>query len=184
MSITVEFDDREVLDVLRRVMERFTPAGMRPAMKEIGEALAASTKQRFSTSVAPGGSPWPALKPGTVLARYQKMMGQLGRSHFKKDGSLSARGTGAAARIGAASVKPLVDTGQLSRSIAYQITDGGAGVAIGTNRFAGEWRGGAAVHQFGSRDGHIPARPFLGLSPQDKRTVLDILTELFQAGNR
>ena len=36
MSITVEFDDREVLDVLRRVMERFTPAGMRPAMKEIG----------------------------------------------------------------------------------------------------------------------------------------------------
>ena len=71
--------------------------------------------------------------------------------------------------------KPLVDTGMLADTIRYQLTPGGNGVEIGTNRFAGEWEGGAAVHQFGSRDGNIPARPFLGLSADDEREVLDIL---------
>ncbi|MDR1423476.1 MAG: phage virion morphogenesis protein [Azoarcus sp.] len=181
MSIDVEFDNEQVLEVLRRVMARFTPAGMRPAMKEIGEALAASTKQRFDTSAAPDGSPWPALKPGTVLARYRKMMGGLGRSHFKKDSGLTKRGVVTEARVGAASEKPLVKSNPgttLRDTIHYQITDGGAGVAIGTNRFAGEWEGGAAVHQFGSRNGRIPARSFLGLSEEDDRTVLDILKEM------
>jgi phage gpG-like protein len=31
------------------------------------------------------------------------------------------------------------------------------------------------VHQFGSRNGKIPARPFLGLSRDDEIEVLDIL---------
>jgi len=31
------------------------------------------------------------------------------------------------------------------------------------------------VHQFGSRDGRIPARPFLGLSSQDEAEVIGIL---------
>jgi len=51
---------------------------------------------------------------------------------------------------------------------------------IGTNRFADEWDGGAAVHQFGSKDGRIPARPFLGLSNSDERMVLDILNGFIQ----
>ncbi|MDR1349238.1 MAG: phage virion morphogenesis protein [Zoogloeaceae bacterium] len=61
----------------------------------------------------------------------------------------------------------------LRRSIRYQITDGGASVEVGTNRTFNEGKGvGAEVHQFGSRDGRIPARPFLGLSAADKTTVL------------
>lgn len=49
------------------------------------------------------------------------------------------------------------------------------GVEIGTNRFAGEWTGGAAVHQFGSKNGRIPARPFLGISAADRSTILSTL---------
>ena len=180
-SITFSIADKTVLTTLARIAERFTPAGMRPVMKEIGEELAESTRRRFETGTGPDGHRWSPLKPGTVLARYQKMMGELRESHFKKDGSLSKRGTQAKTRIDAASAKPLIDTGELSKTFRYQITDGGAGVEIGTNRTFHEGSGvGAEVHQFGTWDGRIPARPFMGLSAQDKTTVLGILNRFLE----
>lgn len=48
---------------------------------------------------------------------------------------------------------------------------------VGTNRFAGEWTGGAAVHQFGSRNGRIQARPFLGLSDEDAQQIEDAVAD-------
>jgi phage virion morphogenesis protein len=173
-SISVSLNDRTVLAALDRIAKSFTPARMRPVMKDIGEELAESTRQRFNTATSPDGTPWAPLKPRTVLARYQKMMGGLGKSSFKKDGSLSKRGEAAQARIGTASQRPLIDTGELSRTIRSQVTDGGAGVEIGTNRTFSKGVG-TEVHQFGTRNGRIPARPFLGLSDHDRTTVLDIL---------
>jgi phage gpG-like protein len=179
-SFSVVVENRQVLDVLRQLTQRMSPAGLRPAMLEIGEDLAESTKRRFATATAPDGSAWAPLKEGTVLARYQKMMGGLGKSHYKKDGTLNKKGQTAGAAIQSASAKPLIDTGQLAHSIRYQPIDGGAGVEVGTNRFADAWEGGAAVHQFGSEKAHIPARPFLGLSRADETTVLDILQTFLQ----
>jgi len=69
--------------------------------------------------------------------------------------------------------RPLVDTGQLAHTIRWQPITGG--VAVGTDRFADLFENGAAVHQFGSRDGTIPARPFLGLSNDDRTTILAIV---------
>jgi phage gpG-like protein len=175
-SITFSISDKTVLAALDRIVASFTPGGMRPVMKEIGEELAESARRHFDAAIGPDGKPWPGLKPGTVLTRYRKMIGDLGQSHFRKDGSLSRRGMEARTRIGVASAKPLIDTGELSRTLRYQITDGGAGVEIGTNRTFSKTKGvGAEVHQFGTRDGRIPARPFLGLSASDKTTVLEIL---------
>jgi phage gpG-like protein len=175
-------DDRHVLDVLARLAVCTSPAGLRPAMKEIGEELAESTRQRFKFAVAPDGTPWSPLKPGTVLARYRKMMGE-SSGNYKKDGSLSKRGQIRSAGYLAAAKNPLRATGELARGIRSQITDGGASVEIGTNRTFSESKGvGAEVHQFGTRT--IPARPFLGLSERDKTTVLDILNELLQEAIR
>lgn len=136
---------------------------MRPAFAAIGEALTESTKRRFSTSLAPDGQPWAPNAPATILARLAEVKGTVG-----KRGKLTKKG---AAVVMAK--KPLVDTELLQDTITWQADDTGA--EVGTNRFAGEWEGGAAVHQFGSDDGTIPARPFLGLSSDDETTVLDIL---------
>ena len=165
-SISLTIDNREVLEALSQLMERFTPSGMAPVMQEIGEVLAESTQQRFSTSTAPDGSRWPALAESTVLARLAK----IGGAYSKKTGKLTKKGS-----LAKSGMKPLVATGILQDTIRYQIISGGAGVEIGTNRFAGEWEAGAAVHQFGSRNGKIPARPFLGLSASDEAEVLDII---------
>ncbi|MDV7402390.1 phage virion morphogenesis protein, partial [Arthrospira platensis SPKY1] len=92
-------------------------------------------------------------------------LGMLRSKDLRKDGRVSKT---AAPRL--ATKKPLVASGLLAEQIRWQLLPGG-GVAIGTNRFAGAWPGGAAVHQFGSRDGRIPARPFLGLSSADRSAI-------------
>ncbi len=137
-----------------------------PAMLSIGELLTESTKQRFTTGTAPDGSRWAPNAPATVLGALAKISG----AYSKRTGKLTKKGS-----IVAAGKRPLVDSGLLQDTIGYQLIDGGNGVEVGTNRFAGEWEGGAAVHQFGSRDGKIPDRPFLGISPDDESDILDIL---------
>ncbi|MCC4116357.1 phage virion morphogenesis protein [Aromatoleum toluclasticum] len=162
-SITIEFDSAPVRDALNRLLATLGADGMAPAMKEIGEVLQESTKQRFATSTAPDGTRWAP----NAQATFDSYLNRDGKN-FRKDGRLGAKG---AAR--AMNKKPLVDSGRLADSIVWQLVPGG--VEVGTNRFAGEWDGGAAVHQFGNRKGTIPARPFLGVSAEDEVQVLEIV---------
>jgi phage gpG-like protein len=179
-SITVTVDDKTVLDVLRRITQRFTADGLRPAMKEIGEELAESTTRRFTTLTGPDGKPWRALEEGTILARYRALLGKSRATRKKKGKNAGQQKVTAAVHP---FLRPLDVTGELRRSIRYQVTDGGASVSIGTNRTFSEDKGvGAEVHQFGTKT--IPARPFLGLSQNDKTTVLDILNELIHRATR
>jgi phage gpG-like protein len=185
-AITVRFDDTEVIARLQQIARKFD--NMAPAMRAIGEILSESTKERFATSTAPDGSQWKPNAPATILAMLAKISGNYAaytnlktrkegrvrvgdkKGYFDKTGKVTQK---TAQRL--AAKKPLVDTGILADTIRYQVGSDGNSVAIGTNRFAGEWSGGAAVHQFGSKDGHIRARPFLGISAGDRSEVLAIL---------
>ncbi len=149
--ISIDLDDREVVAALERLRGRAGESGLRPALALIGEHLAETTKQRFAVGRGPDGVKWKDNAPST-LARLLK------------------QGRGAGKR-------PLIDSGELAHTIRWQFIDGG--VAVGTDRFSGLFDGGAAVHQFGSRDGKIPARPFLGISNDDRRAILAIVEAHF-----
>lgn len=184
-AITVRFESAPVLARLNEIARRFDD--LSPAMKGIGELLGESTKERFTSSSGPDGQKWKQLAPATVLDRLMEMSGHFAaytnvktrkegrvrvgdkKGYFDKGGRVAGKGA-----LAVANMRPLVDTGMLQDTIRYQLPDRNS-VEIGTSRFAGEWEGGAAVHQFGSRDGHIKARPFLGLSASDEKSVLDIL---------
>lgn len=167
-TFTIRFDDAQVLGRLREIAQRVD--NMAPVMASIGELIAESTKQRFSDSVGPEGQRWAANAEATVLARLAQIKGA-----YNKKGKLSAKGMTVAMNK-----KPLVDTGVLQDTIRYQVSSDGRSVAVGTNRFAGEWDGGAAVLHFGDKKGRIPARPFLGLSASDKVSVLAQLDEFLK----
>ncbi|MBP9100484.1 MAG: phage virion morphogenesis protein [Nitrosomonas sp.] len=64
MRIQVDYDDKEVTRMLRRLID----AGInpRPALLEIGEELVDSTKKRFETQTGPDGMPWARNKPSTI----------------------------------------------------------------------------------------------------------------------
>lgn len=161
--ITLELDVAPVIARLDQLLRALGPGGLAAPLAEIGEDLVESTKQRFATSTAPDGSRWAPNSMTTIMGMLEGSAG-----NFRQDGRLSKRG---ATRV--AAKKPLIASGILQDTISYAVA--GDSLFVGTNRFAGEWDGGAAVHQFGSKDGRTPARPFLGVDDADVAKMLDVL---------
>lgn len=72
----------------------------------------------------------------------------------------------------------LVDNGNpgLLESIGNYVS--GNEIRVGTNLIY------AATHQFGSEDGDIPARPYLGLSQPNRVEIEDLVVDLIEEGLR
>lgn len=168
--VTLELDIAPVIARLDQLLRALGPGGLAAPLAEIGEDLVESVKRRFETSTAPDGSRWAPNSMATIMGMLEGSSG-----NFRKDGRLSKRG---ATRV--ASKKPLVASGILQDTISYEVA--GDSLFVGTNRFAGQWDGGAAVHQFGSKDGSIPARPFLGADEQDIERMLDVIEKYLSGG--
>lgn len=124
-----------------------------PLMREWGEILIRSTRERFKKGVDPEGNPW-APNTEATLAR--------------KRGS-----------------KPLIGkTRLLSQAVAYEVQPDG--LAWGSNLiYAAVQQLGAGKGVFGAMAngspipwGTIPARPFLGVSDQDRSDMV-LAAELF-----
>lgn len=145
--ITITLDARTVLDALQQLRARATD--LSPALIEIGERLASTTKVRFDSGTAPDGTPW-RQNSAVTLRRYE-LAGKSGK-------------------------KPLVGaTRNLGTGISWQLR-GKDAVEIGSAEPY------AAMQQFGGTRsawphlwGDIPARPYLGLSDDDERDILDII---------
>lgn len=155
--IRIEIDDGEVRAVLGRLVAACEDPA--PAFALIGEYLVESTQQRFDGQAAPDGTPWPANSEVTIR-RYLAALGRISKK-------LPARGAGK---------KPLEgESGMLRDMIHYTVLPDG--VEVGSPMVY------AAMQQFGGTKaqwphlwGDIPPRPFLGLSDEDKRQVLDIVS--------
>lgn len=113
--------------------------------KNVGEHLINKLGERFKAERAPDGSPWQRLAPATIAARLQKN--------------------------GNAPLTILRVTGRLAGSFNYEAGDDQ--VRIGSAAVQ------AALQHFGGQAGrnnkvNVPARPILGLEPNDPQAILDI----------
>lgn len=167
---TIEIYDRE----LRAALDRLIVAGSDPraAFEEIGDFLVETTTRRFDSSTGPLGERWPQNQPSTLtnyLGCYQGTRA--------KRGGLTKKGADRAA-----GKKYLIrETKSLSSTIAWQLV-GDDALLVGSPM---EY---AAVQQFGAKRGafgktrrgapipwgDIPARPFLGISEDDKGAILAV----------
>ena len=129
-----------------------------PVFQDIGEALVKSTRERFPAGTAPDGTRWRQKQPATLAAYLRRGDGNRPYTLIGPSGRLGKE-------IAALATARQVEIGSaLEYSAVMQF--GAAKGAFGTNK-AGRplpW-------------GDIPARPFLGLSDQDERTILDIVDE-------
>jgi phage virion morphogenesis protein len=117
------------------------------ALDEIGGSQVAETQQRFELERDPQGKRWRGLARSTLEKRSKK--------------------GGTAARI-------LRDDAELYDSIVHRVA--GRGVRWGSNRIY------ARIHQLGGQAGRgrrvrIEPRPFLGLSEEGKREIVEILRD-------
>lgn len=150
----------------------------KPAMRDIGQHLAVTTKQRFVTSTAPDGSRW-APNRQVVLARHLAKT----KGNYKEKGGLTKRG---ATRM--AAKRPLVgETTQLATKIYYRA--GKMFVRVGSPmEYAATQQFGAKKGSFGRNRrgapipwGDIPARPFLGLSGGDWSVIRSIMHDFLES---
>lgn len=135
--------------VINKALNKLLRQGseLNPVLAEIGEYLVDSTKERFDDQQAPNGTPWEELSPLT----------------------LSRKPSGKKILSG--------ESGSLRDNINYQIT--GNTLQVGSNE---EY---AAMQQFGGTTSsrsmfpnqEIPARPFLGVAPFERKEILAILRD-------
>lgn len=173
--ITIQVNDKQVLDVLAALTRR--TQDLRPALREIGEDIAESTKRRFASATAPDGTPWEANSASTLimfgnsLLGHRNKKGERSYAYSKAGGVLSSKGMD---RL--VNKKPLTgETKALQRGINYQV-NGTSSVSIGSPMvYAAMQQFGGTKAQFPHLWGDIPARPFLGLSDPDKTNILEIV---------
>ena len=156
-SIEVTFDDAAVI----RAINQLVDAGkdLTPVMRDIGEHLLNTTRERFKDEQAPDGTPWASLTESTKQ-RKRRNTGKI----LTESGDLRGHGLVYQAR------RDLVEVGS---PLIY----------AGTHQF------GAEAGAFGSMSngapipwGDIPPRPFLGVWTDDEAAILRILTEHLESG--
>ncbi|AFL75395.1 phage virion morphogenesis protein [Thiocystis violascens] len=167
---SVEIDLGDVTERLRALTARV--GAPREALREIGEILQQSTQQRFATETDPSGRRWAENSDVTLL----RALGGRGQSRRRTAGG--GRTLTASGQRALAGKKILTRRGFLGDTIRDQLDADGRGVAVGTNRKYG------AMMQFGGTQaqhphlwGDIPARPFLGISTDDRARILEILDD-------
>lgn len=167
ITIAITVQDEAVTKAINDLIQRM--GNISPVMQAIGDDIVERTKQRFETSIGPDGTPWEPNSPATLDGTARK----LGKSYFKKSGSLNKKG-----KAKLANKRPLIDTGLLHQQIFPTVSGNGLRITAS--------QGYAAIHQFGGQAGRgnkvtIPARPFLpirqdgSLYPQEQVLILDTL---------
>lgn len=176
--ITIKINDREIQQTIKRLAR--AGGDLKPAMQDIGEYLTVSTKKRFAEGQAPDGTPWEPNTAATIAAFARRKKG----SSVRRPGERRPKKRD----LGAAGKKPLIgESRRLSTEINYRAD--ASSVAVGSSLEQ------AAVMQFGAKKGdfgrtkrgaaipfgNIPARPYLGLSDDDKVEIMEILREYLSA---
>jgi phage virion morphogenesis protein len=174
-GVTLEFDNRAALAVMQRAAEAMRDPA--PMLRDMGEYLMLAHDARFATKTAPDGSPWQALSPGylkrkkknrdkiLVLDRYlsNTLRYQVGGDElvFGSNRPYAAiQHFGGEIQIAARSQQAYFRQGK----------DGEVG-----NRFVQKKKSNFAQWvTLGAYTIRIPARPFLGTSPQDDDELLAI----------
>jgi phage virion morphogenesis protein len=166
MTASIEFEDDDVQRMLQRLLS--ATGDMSPALRNIGEILVPSTQSRFETKTGPDGAAWERNSPVTTLRK--------GRDNpLFEHGDLSRQ-------IHDALIGD--DTLEVGSSLPYAVThqfgakmgEFGRYSQIGRVRKygLGTFQGSAGTQKgFPIPWGDIPARPFLGISDDDKASILD-----------
>lgn len=155
-EFAIKVDDRKVIGALNR-LERLG-GNLRGVMGEIASEMLRSTQARFESGIAPNGAAWkPTKRGGRILWQTGRLMRSI---YADVDERAAIIGTGdVRAPWHQFGTKPYTIRAKPGRALF--------------------WRG--APHPVG-RVNHpgLPARPFLGISAQDKQMILEVAADAIE----
>jgi phage virion morphogenesis protein len=165
-QVTIEVHSEPILKALNGMLA--AAEDLTPLLDAIGFLLEESTRQRFTDQVDPEGRPWAPLSPAyraskpknqdLILVLNGYLVGSFRHQAGKDEVRVGTDVAYAAVHQFGASIPPHV------------IRARGAGALF--------WPGAAhPVKQVNFPGAEIPARPFLGVSADDERGILDLANE-------
>lgn len=161
--IRIELNDEVVSAALLRLAEFLTD--MTPAMNDVGRLLVASTKKRIGDGETPDGTAF-APRSKTTTDRYAKLGKSFGnplnQSGDMRNFSISHDYGPDYAEVGSSALQAAV--------MHFGAAQGQFGAHIGKDK-----RGRDHFHSIPWGD--IPARPFLGVSDEDRTGIGEIVEE-------
>jgi len=150
--ITIDLQDADITHALGE-LEKVT-ADLTPALKLIGRKLVESTEERFTDRRAPDGKPW--------LGNSDLTIARKGFDHPLVGGTQDG------------------DTGRRTQMLQHmnhaQIEDNVLLVG-NTMEYSAMQQFGGTKADFPHLWGDIPARPFIGLSDEDRQMVIEQITD-------
>lgn len=169
LKLDYRYDDRQVLRAMRRLQE--VAGNLRPALVNIGELLVRSTEDRFRDQQDPEGSSWAPLSAATLKRKKGNKI--LTESRRLRD-SIVYHAAGDALQVGTNVVYAAVHQfGSGAEPAKIPAHERLVKQAFGKQLRYPVW---ARVKGF-SRQQNIPARPFLGVSADDREQILEILQD-------
>lgn len=181
ITIQIQLNSEEARRNLSALVERLSDP--RPFYKKVGEIFESSVIDRFQTETAPDGTPWTPLRPSTLASRLRRK--KSGQGILRDSGALrmaiSHQVEEGGVRVGVASgikyaaihqfggtINMPARTGKIFRR---QFADGSFGRRFAKRENKTSVATGVRI---GAHRITIPARPFLGVSPQDEADIIDL----------
>ena len=152
-QITISFENEQIATLLNQLEQ--AGRNLEPVMKNIGEILLNSSRQRFQTSTAPSGEKWEVNSPVTLANKRDN------RPLIGETKSLSTQ-------IHYDANSDHVIVGSLMEYAGTQQFGASKG-QYGTTKY------GVSVPW-----GNIPARPFLGISTDDENDIIALLSDYLE----
>lgn len=156
-------------------------------MQAIGQSLVSSTIRRFSQQVGPDGTPWAPLSKATLKKRGPNAKALLASGRLRQ--SITFAATSNSVEIGSNLIYARIQ--QLGGTIEREentttIYRRSKDLAEGRQaRFVKKSKSDFATdHKVKAHSITIPARPFLGISAQDEKTVAALAHDYVMGGGR
>lgn len=165
-AVTITIDDAAIQAAFRRLSQFGQDAS--PMFAEISEHLLESTQRRFATGTGPDGTPWVALRDGsgrTPLLVSGTLRDQIFPSHGPNYAEINA--TAMYARWHQEGTDPYVILPKGKKALAF-----GGAVSIIAGPRKGQAGRGTVVRKVNHPG--LPARPFIGVSDEDRKAIGDI----------
>lgn len=162
-TFTLTIDDGEIFAGMAAI--RGLSADLRPTMDRIGMALESSTIDRFDKGVSPDGVAWPASE--RVLLAGGKTL--VDRGHLR--GSITHNADGSSVEVGSNLVYAAVHQAGFDGPVVVKAHSRAFKMVFGH-----PYSGVAEVRSH-QRKMNMPARPFLGLSVDDRLDVVAIVQD-------